>query len=88
MEDLAVITGPNHSVSFRKNFVKFKRKNKNIIHHPRSVRIGKNCAVAEVFSPIRTSKLANNIYFLLKGTSRPIREITSCNGADADINRF
>ena len=44
MEDLAVIKAPNHSISFGKNLVKFKRKkNKNIIHHPRSVRIGKNC---------------------------------------------
>ena len=43
MEDLAVIKAPNHSISFGKNFVKFKRKNKNVIHHPRSVCIGKNC---------------------------------------------
>ena len=43
MEDLAVIKAPNHSISFGKNFVKFKRKKLKFIHHPRSVRIGKNC---------------------------------------------
>ena len=43
--------------------------------------------VAEVLSPMRTSKLTNNI-FLLKGIPRLIRRITSCNGADADINWF
>ena len=43
--------------------------------------------VAEVLSPMRTSKLTNNI-FLLKGTPCLIRRITSCNGADADIDRF
>ena len=41
MEDLAVFTALNHSGSFGKNFVKFKKKNKNVIHQPRSVRIGK-----------------------------------------------
>ena len=44
--------------------------------------------VHEVLSPIWTSKLANIIYLLLKGIPRPIRGIISCNGADADINRF
>ena len=44
--------------------------------------------VHEVLSPIWTSKLANNIYLLLKGIPRSIRGIISCNGADADINRF
>ena len=43
--------------------------------------------VAEVLSPMWTSKLTNDI-FLLKGIPRLIRRITSCNGADADINRF
>ena len=42
MEDLAVITALNHSGSFGTNFVKFKGK--NVIHQPRSVRFGKNCA--------------------------------------------
>ena len=27
-------------------------------------------------------------YFLFKGIPRLIRRITSCNGTDADINRF
>ena len=48
--------------------------------------LGKN--VPEVLSPIWTSKVANNTYLLLKGIPRPIRGIISCNGADADINRF
>ena len=41
MEDLAVFTALNRSGSFGKNFVKFKKINKNVIHQPRSVRIGK-----------------------------------------------
>ena len=44
--------------------------------------------VPEVLSPIWTSKLAINTYLLLKEIPRPIRGIISCNGADADINRF
>ena len=44
MEGLAVITALNHSGSFVKNFVELK-KNKNVIHQPRSVRKGKNCAL-------------------------------------------
>ena len=44
--------------------------------------------VPEVLSPIWISKLANNTYLLLKGIPRPIRGIISCNGVDADINRF
>ena len=42
MEDLVVITALNHSGSFGENFIKFKEKNKIVIHQPRSVRIGKN----------------------------------------------
>ena len=45
MEDLAVITALNHSGSFGENFVMFKeKKNKNVTHPPKSVRIGKTCA--------------------------------------------
>ena len=44
MKDLEVVTALNHSSSFGKDFVKFKGKNKNFIHQPRSVRIGKKCA--------------------------------------------
>ena len=40
MVDLAVITALIYSGSLGKNFVKFKEKNKNVIHQPRSVRIG------------------------------------------------
>ena len=72
MEYLVVITVLNHSGSFGQNFVKFKKKNKNVIHQPWLSRIGKT--VPEVLSaargsrhraqffPIRTSRLANNIY--------------------------
>ena len=41
MEDLALITALNHSVSFCKHFCKFPEKNKNVIHQLRSVRIRK-----------------------------------------------
>ena len=40
MEDLAVFTALNHSGSFGRNLVKFK-KNKVVIHQLRSVRIEK-----------------------------------------------
>ena len=43
MEDLAVIKAPNHSISFGRILLSLREKNKNVIHHPRSVRIGKNC---------------------------------------------
>ena len=35
--------------------------NKNVIHRPWSVRIGKNCALCLEFFPIRTSRPVNNI---------------------------
>lgn len=44
MKDLEVVTALNHSSSFGKDFVKFKGKNKNFIHQPRSVRMRKKCA--------------------------------------------
>lgn len=44
MKDLEIVTAVNHSSSFGKDFIKFKGKNKNFIHQPRSVRIGKKCA--------------------------------------------
>ena len=45
MEDLAVITALNHSVSFGKNFIKFKEKQlKCYLPALRSVHVGKNCA--------------------------------------------
>ena len=40
MEDLAVFTAINHSGSFVRNLVTYKKK-KNVIHEPRSVRTGK-----------------------------------------------
>ena len=67
MEKIAVITVLYHSGSFRNHLLGF-RKNKNVIHQPRSVRIGKNCPLWLVyrlctqFFPIRTSRLVNNIY--------------------------
>ena len=66
MEDLVVITAINHSGSFGENFIKFKEKNKIVIHQPRSVRIGKNYPQdrGHSFSPIRNSRLASNIYIL------------------------
>ena len=46
MEDLALITALNHSVSFCKHFCKFpEKKNKNVIHQLRSVRIRKYSAL-------------------------------------------
>ena len=39
MKDLEVVTALNG-----KDSIKFKGKNKNFIHQPRSVRIGKKCA--------------------------------------------
>ena len=87
MEDLAVITALNHSGSFGENFVMFKEKKiKMLLTRLSRFVLGK--PVPEVLSPIWTSKLANNTYLLLKGIPRPIRGIISCNGADADINRF
>ena len=50
MENLAVITALYHSGSFRNHLLGFK-KNKNVIHQPRSVRIGKNCALCLVYRP-------------------------------------
>ena len=70
MENLAVITVLYHSGSFRNHLLGF-RKNNNVIHQPRSVRIGKNCVLCLVylrpraqFFPIRISRLLNNIYLL------------------------
>ena len=57
------------------------------MHLPRSVRIGKKCARG-LESDMDLWKLANNTYLLLKGIPRPIRGTISCNGADADINRY
>ena len=37
MKDLEIVTAVNHSSSFGKDFIKFKGKNKNFIHQPRSV---------------------------------------------------
>ena len=87
MEDIAFITALNHSGSFGENFVMFKeKKEKMLLTRLSRFVLGK--PVPEVLSPIWTSKLANNTYLLLKGIPRPIRGIISCNGADADINRF
>ena len=87
MEDIAFITALNHSGSFGENFGMFKEKKvKMLLTRLSRFVLGK--PVPEVLSPIWTSKLANNTYLLLKGIPRPIRGIISCNGADADINRF
>ena len=87
MEDIAFITALNHSGSFGENFVMFKEKKiKMLLTRLSRFVLGK--PVPEVLSPIWTSKLANNTYLLLIGIPRPIRGIISCNGADADINRF
>ena len=55
MVDLAVITALIYSGSLGKNFVKFKEKNKNVIHQPRSVRIRKNCALCLEYCPQPTA---------------------------------
>ena len=87
MEDIAFMTALNHSGSFGENFVMFtEKKVKMLLTRLSRFVLGK--PVPEVLSPIWTSKLANNTYLLLKGIPRPIRGIISCNGADADINRF
>ena len=57
MEDLAVFTALNHSGSFGKNFVKFK-KNKYVIYQLRVNPYG------EKLFTIQTSQPANNIYLL------------------------
>ena len=54
MEDLAVFTALNHSGSFGKNLVKFKKDTASgVFSRPRSQ-----------FFTIRTSQPANNIYIL------------------------
>ena len=65
MEDLAVFTALNHSGSFGKNLVKFK-KNEYIIYRLKVGPYGENC-----------SRPANNIYLLdgaglSRDTTRPI----------------
>ena len=45
MENLAVIAALYHSDSFRNHLLGFLEKKENVIHQPRSVRIGKNCAL-------------------------------------------
>ena len=57
LEDLAVFTALNHSGSFGKNFVKFK-KNKYVIYQLRVNPYG------EKLFTIQTSQPANNIYLL------------------------
>ena len=47
MEDLAVFKALNHSGSFRKSLVKFK-KNKYVIYRLRAVRMVKNCDLEAV----------------------------------------
>ena len=69
MENLAVITAFYHSGSFR-TICQVLEKNKNVIHQPRSIRIGKNCPLWLVyrlctqFFPVRTSCLVNNIMYV------------------------
>ena len=69
---------------FSEPFVRFKKKNKNVIHQPRSVSIVKNCALCLVyrprpyprpraqFFPIRTSRLVNNIYIYIWHLKLPL----------------
>ena len=67
MENLAVITALYHSGFFRNHLLCF-RKDKNVIHQPRSFRIGRNCARG------RRQRL-NNIYVLTvsDGTTSSLR---------------
>ena len=60
---------------FSETFKSQMEKNKNVIHWPRSVRIGRNCALGRYsrpraqFFPIRTSKSVNNTYVCSCGFS-------------------
>ena len=54
MENLAVITALYHSGSLRNHLLSFG-KQKNVIHQPRSVCIGKNCALCLVYRPQPTT---------------------------------
>ena len=55
IEDLTVITALNHSGSFGKNSVKFKGKNENVIHQPKTVRVGNNCVLCREYRPWPTT---------------------------------
>ena len=58
MEDLAVITALNHTVSFGKNFNKL-----NVVFIKlNAYGLGRYSRPRAQFFPIRTSRLANNIY--------------------------
>ena len=69
--------------STQKLLIKYftEENNKQVICRPRSVRIGKNCALGlglgpysrplAQFFPIRTSRPANNIYVLTRDTENP-----------------
>ena len=65
MEDHAVITALNHSGSFGKNFVKFK-KNKYVIYRVRVGPYGEKLWPRSQFFTIRTSQPATNIYLFMK----------------------
>ena len=63
MENLAVITALYHSRAFRNHLLGFRKKNKKVIHQPRSVRIGKNCAFCLVYRwRYPRPWLVNNLY--------------------------
>ena len=57
-------------------------KNKNIIHQPRSVRIGKNCALCLVYGPRPTARVVRKTsgIVLLIPTSRLVNNIYSITG--------
>ena len=61
MEDLAVFTALNHSGSFGKNLVKFK-KDKYVIHQLRVGLYGEKLWPRSQFFTIRTSQPANNMH--------------------------
>ena len=49
------MTALNHSGSFGKNSVKFKGKNENVIHQPKTVRVGNNCVLCREYRPWPTT---------------------------------
>ena len=70
MEDLAVFTALNHSGSFGKNFVKFK-KNKYVIYR---LRVGPYGKKTVTFQP------ANNIYFSIEISCKCQQHTARLNG--------
>ena len=72
MEDLTVLTTLNNLGSFVKRYVCLAsisnfRKNKDVVHQPKLVRMGKLCPLSRVlrrrahYFPIQASRLVNDI---------------------------